>query len=330
MPAVNLPSQPSRSTLDFIGTAASQLPLLINAAITILALLLVFALRYLLRLRRDRSRRDLATWQGLQAQRGLVSFSEKSRGVSNNAPTVMSTSPRPDYSHSNLDFTPGGRSGEIHNHHSWPRNLAHTYREETMASPVKDTAGMEHHLRSRPPPPPPLTPPTLSSTLFPFQDRRLSSTISMMGDLDSSFFQQPNPDYTSSTTSSSSSSSSSSSALPQGRGDSPVTPRRRSYTKMLPLGPPQPVSILEDDGSITAFSPSSFPSSSPILPLAPHSSFHATEIDVKGEIISVMDDSGAGWKRHTRVYGGGVCLACMAAGSEGGFYGDRVRPEEKR
>jgi len=53
-------------------------------------------------------------------------------------------------------------------------------------------------------------------------------------------------------------------------------------------------------------------------------------IKVQGEIISVTDGHGAGWQRHTRVYGGGVCLACAASGREGGFYGDNVHPEEKR
>jgi hypothetical protein len=51
---------------------------------------------------------------------------------------------------------------------------------------------------------------------------------------------------------------------------------------------------------------------------------------VQGEIISVVDDAGHGWKRHTRVYGGGVCLACLASGGQGGFYGDRVPLEDRR
>lgn len=37
-----------------------------------------------------------------------------------------------------------------------------------------------------------------------------------------------------------------------------------------------------------------------------------------------------GWKRHTRVYGGGICLACAEASGGGGYYGARVRPEDKR
>lgn len=56
------------------------------------------------------------------------------------------------------------------------------------------------------------------------------------------------------------------------------------------------------------------------------------EIEVHGEIISALDDDGAGWTRHTRVYGGGVCLACASSGGEGhgGFYGKNVPPEHMR
>lgn len=42
---------------------------------------------------------------------------------------------------------------------------------------------------------------------------------------------------------------------------------------------------------------------------------------------------GGGWRRHTRVYGGGICLACATVGGRGGvggYYGARVRPEDKR
>lgn len=83
-------------------------------------------------------------------------------------------------------------------------------------------------------------------------------------------------------------------------------------------------------------SPSSFPPTAYLLPgpppnFASDASF-GSSIDLQGEIISVMDDKGAGWKRHTRVYGGGVCLACATAGDDGqgGFYGSNVRPEEKQ
>ena len=54
------------------------------------------------------------------------------------------------------------------------------------------------------------------------------------------------------------------------------------------------------------------------------------EIDIHGEIVSVIYDGGHGWTRHTRVYGGGACLACLAAGEEGGFYGDKVPLADRR
>ncbi|KAH6645582.1 hypothetical protein BKA67DRAFT_585636 [Truncatella angustata] len=173
---------------------------------------------------------------------------------------------------------------------------------------------------ARPPPPPPLTRPILSTKVVSFAERRVHIALLTTGDLDNNFFSQPNPDYTS---------SSSSSALRQPI-NSPATPRRRSYTKTLPLGPPQPVPGLEEDGSVTSSSPSSFPSLTPTLPLTPHKSFRTHGINVKGEIISVLNNAGAGWKRHIRVYGGGVCLACTALEGKGEFYGHKVRPEEQR
>ncbi|ROV88330.1 hypothetical protein VSDG_09416 [Cytospora chrysosperma] len=109
------------------------------------------------------------------------------------------------------------------------------------------------------------------------------------------------------------------------------------------------------------FTPSSYPSATPLLPPPPPTmddQFDLADImfpgagavdggvrvvpaghvhhhdeggitDAQGDLVDVFDDSAAGWKRHTRVYGGGVCLACAAAGG-GGFYGARVRPEDKR
>lgn len=62
--------------------------------------------------------------------------------------------------------------------------------------------------------------------------------------------------------------------------------------------------------------------------------YHSKRLICRGEIISVVDGAGHGWKRHTRVYGGGVCLACVAAsgrdGEQGGFYGDKVPLEDRR
>lgn len=176
---------------------------------------------------------------------------------------------------------------------------------------------MPRPLVSRPPPAPPLTPPELSTTVFTFEDRPRGS--------DDSFMHQPNPDYMSSTTSAAMSASSSA---------SPSIPRRRSYNRTLPIGVPVPISqqssTISDSADLT-FSPSSYPPTSPLLPPAPpHAGIQ--EIEVQGEIIGVLDGDGAGWTRHTRVYGGGVCLACAASGGShgGGFYGATVRPEEMR
>ncbi|RSL42539.1 hypothetical protein CEP53_012141 [Fusarium sp. AF-6] len=166
---------------------------------------------------------------------------------------------------------------------------------------------------SRPPPAPPLTPPELSTAVFTFDDRPRPG--------EDSFIHQPNPDYMSSTTS----------AILPPRSASPSIARRRSYNKTLPIGVPVPASQGLSDAADLTFSPSSYPPTSPLLPPAPPNA-GAKGIDVQGEIIGVLDAEGAGWTRHTRVYGGGVCLACAASGGNhgGGFYGATVRPEEMR
>ncbi|KAG8168910.1 hypothetical protein KVR01_001659 [Diaporthe batatas] len=113
----------------------------------------------------------------------------------------------------------------------------------------------------------------------------------------------------------------------------------------------------------TSFSPSSYPPASPLLPPPPltdypfdpaavmfpgpgavdggvrvvyedhdHEHDHSHEGNGPGEAAAnpSAHTGGSSWTRHTRVYGGsGACLACAAAGG-GGFYGARVRPEDKR
>ncbi|GAB1315242.1 SH3 domain-containing protein [Madurella fahalii] len=198
---------------------------------------------------------------------------------------------------------------------------------------------------ARPPPPPPLTPPNLDDPVYPFQDRRPSCAISIPPGLDTSFIHQPNPEYLGSSTSTDMPSSS-----PQ---STTAIPRRRSYTKSVPISIPMPTAVpaLASTETVTlgsTFSPSSYPPTSPLLPPPPpgHDALpeyqfvggpggpgvflSQEEIDVHGEIISVTDHAGHGWKRHTRVYGGGVCLACLAAGEEGGFYGATVPLEDRR
>ncbi|KAK3352071.1 hypothetical protein B0H65DRAFT_143828 [Neurospora tetraspora] len=196
---------------------------------------------------------------------------------------------------------------------------------------------------TRPPPPPPLTPPTLDKTAFAFQDRRPTYAASVPRGLDVSFIHQPNPDYIGHT--------SSVDILSSSPAEATGIPRRRSYTKSVPVGIPIPTSSFSSSTATTvtsssAFSPSSYPSSSPLFPPPPPvpqdyqfvgghvghrasvGNQHQDEIEVHGEIISVTDDDGHGWQRHTQVYGGGVCLACLANG--GGFYGPNVPLEDRR
>ncbi|KAI8965219.1 hypothetical protein F5Y11DRAFT_22155 [Daldinia sp. FL1419] len=316
MPAVNLPLQQTHGTLYTVpGTHLRLFTFLGFTSLGVLLLLLLFKRRYK---SYPPTYTSLLDASSTTLQRHWIS--EKSRGISlqnENMSVNQSSGVSPLSTAGNLG------EGEKKHNQDMPKNRESSDGHQgDITSPVSIDAGMPLILKPGPPPPPPppLTPPTLLTGVYSFQDRRLSVTASTMGDLDMSFFHQPNPDYTLSP-----SPESSTTALAHGQG-SPSIPRRRSYTKMLPLTPVHTDS--GHDGS--SFSPSSFPSSSPILPLAPHESLDSREIDVKGEIVSVMDDSGAGWKRHTRVYGGGVCLACLASGSQGGFYGDNVPLEHRR
>lgn len=174
-------------------------------------------------------------------------------------------------------------------------------------------------LMSRPPPAPPLTPPELSTSVFPFTRRQHSQD---------SFMHQPNPDYMSSTESPPS----------QNSPSSPHGAQRRSYTRLIRGGPStmEISSPSEQESADASFLSTSYPPTTSLLPPAPpglqadDEPPRMRQIEVQGEIISVLDGDGTGWTRHTRVYGGGVCLACAASGGnhEGGFYGANVSPEE--
>lgn len=205
----------------------------------------------------------------------------------------------------------------------------------TTTTTTNTTAAMDRHPHwrsaggtlpgpfiSQLPPAPPLTPPELSTAVFTLDNERSPSS--------QSFIHQPNPDYMSST---------STTAFQTGSPDSASIPRRRSYTRTLPIsvsGSHSPQAQSPEAESVDpTFSPSSYPPSAGLLPPAPPSGLgselddHAhRNVDVQGEILSVLDRDGAGWTRHTRVYGGGACLACAASG--GGFYGATVTPEEMR
>ncbi|RYP26617.1 hypothetical protein DL767_007964 [Monosporascus sp. MG133] len=324
MPLVNL-QQPQ----NLRGTASDLLAqhprLIYGFTFAVLGLLSFFALSFARGRRRKGHPESLpisVVSTAINQQR--LWLSEKSRGVSNHYAAMAANHP--------LERSTGKIKvdGNLYLAHDGPseNQPGDAYQNDGVKG---DGVPLGWHVdgnvpwksKSRPPPPPPLTPPTLTGGSFPFEDRRLSDAVSAMGDLDMSFIHQPNPDYTSP--------SDSSTSAGDTKQTTPATPRRKSYTKIIPIGSPHAATDGELEHATSPFSPSSFPSSSPILPLAPHASFEPKEIDVKGEIISLTDDSGAGWKRHTRVYGGGVCLACMASGGHhGGFYGQNVRPEERR
>ncbi|KAK4113365.1 hypothetical protein N656DRAFT_767713 [Canariomyces notabilis] len=235
----------------------------------------------------------------------------------------------------------GDGDGEVY---PWP--------DQDACSPDTSFATPRHF--SRPPLPPPLTPPRFDSMSYPFEDRRRSYAVSIPPELDTSFIHQPNPEYFATSTSTDAHGSSS----PQSSPMDAAIPRRRSYTKSVPIGIPMPSTTSASSTETTisgggnassstfSFSPSSYPPTSPLLPPPPPPEYQFVggpggpgvllsqeEIDLHGEIISVVDGAGHGWKRHTRVYGGGVCLACLAAdgeGGDGGFYGDKVPLEDRR
>ncbi|KAK3986755.1 hypothetical protein QBC44DRAFT_247501 [Cladorrhinum sp. PSN332] len=215
---------------------------------------------------------------------------------------------------------------------------------QTLAQAVSSLASVDLSAPrqfSNPPPSLPLTPHGPSNVVFPFQDRRPSYAVSIPPELDTSFIHQPNPEYGASSTSANVGSSS-----PQTPS---AIPRRRSYTRSIPIPTMSSASSAESMSSATTFSPSSYPPSSPLLPPPPpvHDAppeyvvvggpggpgvfLMDQEIDIHGEIISVMDEEGHGWKRHTRVYGGGgSCLACLSSEDQGGFYGDKVPLSDRR
>lgn len=186
-----------------------------------------------------------------------------------------------------------------------------------LSAPIFEAMpGHQRRILTRLPPAPPLTPPELSATIF------------ACGEDVDGFISQPNPDYMSAT-----------SSLPI--QTTQPTHRRRSYMKTIPLAPLPMPGTGDEAPEEQAGRPSSYPDS-PQLPAtppgsqdqdmpAPEDGVVRRSVEVKGEIISAVNEDGAGWTRHTRVYGGGACLACTASGGhEGGFYGATVTPEEMR
>ncbi|OAA65842.1 hypothetical protein SPI_02629 [Niveomyces insectorum RCEF 264] len=192
---------------------------------------------------------------------------------------------------------------------------------------------------------------------------------SLAGPAHVAFMHQPNPDYTTDTAPvdaahgsfSSSSAASLGAAAPQ-HSDAGATPR----TSLPVFSSPGASSAASSETTVTtqscdsSASPYAFsypPAPGPGLPSSPLAAaeeddedgtaaeaataavvppFDAAEIargvGIRGDVISLLDDDGAVWRRHTRVYGGGVCLACLEAESRGGgrgSYGDSVPLEER-
>ncbi|KAI0479978.1 hypothetical protein F4859DRAFT_455399 [Xylaria cf. heliscus] len=323
MPVVSLPVQQPHNIISPSVNHLDQAQLLLTLAavlvgpIAVLALVVSFSKKYKTSTRpilvERRAMTTIGDWTWLPKQsRGsitrttIMSVSRKSETPPFEAPETLDEGSL----RGGRDLSQSPRSRQKHT--------------EESGGLKADTDDLRN-LRARPPPPMPLTPPVPSTTFLSFQDRRLSVAASTHGDFD--------PTLTYGWTSDINSLESTTTVASNIRASSPIS-MRKSYTKIFPLDPLQPGPSTEagTEHTSSAFAPNSFPSSSPILPLAPHAALESSEIDVSGEIVSVMDDSGAGWKRHTRVYGGGVCLACLASGGNhgGGFYGENVPLDQRR
>lgn len=145
---------------------------------------------------------------------------------------------------------------------------------------------------------------------------------------------------------------------PMSNPSSTATDRRHQITSISIPSAPTPRTRADYPSSDDVMFPSSYPSASPSLPpppsttdyhfdpsavmysgpgavvdggirmVPPHNHGEGGAVDF--HVHEAYDNSSASWQRHTRVYGGGVCLACAAAAGDGGFYGARVRPEDRR
>jgi len=269
---------------------------------------------------RNTRRKPLVWHESLEKNQSLPAEQDQDRHYSH--PHPPGTMPEKQH---NLE-SPGGDGVRGH-HVNFGSDRPPLSRGTLHTEPRYDSANgrVPRNLMSRPLPAPPLTPPELSSTVFTLEGRPSS---------EDSLIHQPNPDYTSSPTTIP--------GPPSGTASSASHPRRLSYNKTVPIGIPVSRQSSASDSDLFV-SPSSYPPTSLLLPPAPPTSKGWSEsngdppnqraIDMHGEIVGVLDENGAGWSRHTRVYGGGVCLACAAAGrdhGESGFYGPNVLPEEMR
>ncbi|KAF4120086.1 hypothetical protein GMORB2_3497 [Geosmithia morbida] len=92
----------------------------------------------------------------------------------------------------------------------------------------------------------------------------------------------------------------------------PTQPRRLLYNKTIPVGSPaqRPAAPSSYPGFFSAFRGSYPPANANTVSRGGPDGGLADgprEINVHGEIISMLDKNGTGWTRHTRVYGGGGC-----------------------
>lgn len=282
-------------------------------------------------------------------------------------------------------------------HVSYPAN-------EYYSSGSPASEGVSTHRRTdlnfaRPPPPPPLVPPTLTSQAMyslygthqtedhsgiPSQQASLGSVYNNNNNnkgMARRFNQESEQEYAPVASSSKtrgsgrSNKSVSTTKTSKSRGNS----KKKSQSKSIPIPTSsasrsahnriQEHEDTQDFHSTDTLSPSSFPSTLPLLPPPPPNAKNFLDpaavmfpggmvaeggirmvptyedsvdesyiqdehdadclVGTHEDMMSAMNGSGGGWQRHTRVYGGGICLAC-AATRGGGYYGARVRPEDKR
>ncbi|GAP84704.1 putative riboflavin [Rosellinia necatrix] len=322
MPVISLPVQQPHNILSpsLIPLGQARFLLTLAAAlvgpIALLALAVTFSRKY------KTSNRPTLADLSAAANTGERSYLPKQSRELNLGQAVMSANRKPEVSpfvaRRVLDEEVFGGKRDLSRSPSGRRKG-----QEERRVPRVDTEELQD-FKARPPPPIPLAPPVLSTTFFSLQDRRVSVAASTNGDFD--------PTIAHGAGSESNPSESATVIVPNLKASSPL-PLRKSYATIYPADPPQlsSASEAETDDSSSAFAPSSFPSSSPIFPLAPHAALEPREMDISGEMASAAGDSGASWKRHTRVYGGGVCLACLASGgNHGGFYGENVPLDQRR